>query len=416
MGGTRIECRGTASRPAFIYGAPDATVTGEWEVVGSYCIIERLKFSGPGGTFLDPGDHLVLRDSEVVGDLDQGGFGIQSWSSKTLEYVVMLRNNVHHNGDADAAFDQDVHGTGLYRSSGTNGSIHHVWILDSEYGYNSGDGIQINGNHDSSKLHHIYVGRVRSHHNKQGGVWAKRASDVILSQNTAWGHRGGNSSMGHCVGYQYGPDRVWFLFNHLYDCEMGIMAGSDLDSSGPDGTEVFAIGNVIRDLVPKANQTSAYTNAGIMIAGSQKWTIANNTFWNVPVGVTSPYGGGELQIEGNIFGRLNLGSGAALFFESPDRPYAAKGNIFQTALFRLGGYSQTHGISDLPGNQEADPALVSPPEDLHLLPSSPAVDFSPLSSAYARFIDLYGIPIRVDADGKARPSGTGMDAGAYEKR
>jgi len=411
-GGSRLQCAGTASQPAFIYGATGATVTGSWEIVGSYCIIESLKFSGQGWTFLAPGDHLVLRDSEVVGTSNSGGFAVQSWDSATLRDVVMLRNNIHHNGNVNATYDQDVHGTGFYRSSGSSGSIHHVWILDSEYSYCSGDGIQINANNDSSKVHHIYIGRVTSHHNKQGGIWSKRASDVVLSQNTVYAHRAGNSSLGHCVGYQYGPERIWFLFNHLYDCERGIMSASDL--GGADGTEAYAIGNLIHDIVADRNGGSAYTNSGIMISGSQRWTIANNTFWNVPVGVASPNNGGEIRVEGNIFGPFNLTAGSALFFENSSRPYSVTGNVFKKALFRLGGFSSTYGISRLPGNKETDPQLVSPPDDFRLLESSPAIDYSPLSTAYERFEQLYGIPIKVDHDGVSRPLGNAIDAGAFE--
>ena len=412
-----VNCQGTASQPAFIYGAPGAVVTGEWEIKGSYCIIEKLKFSGGAGwTFLGPGDHLALRDSEVQGDLGWGGFRVQTWDASVLQYVVLLRNYVHHNGDVNTSSDQDVFGTSLYRSSGTTGSIHHIWILDSEYSYNSGDGIQINGNHDSTKMHHIYVGRVHAHHNQQGGIWTKRASDVVFSQNTVHAHRTGVSGLGHCVGYQYGPERVWFLFNQLYDCEKGIMSGGDLGSSGPDGTEVHAVGNVIHDLVPSANGGSAYTNAGIMIAGSQSWTIANNTFWNVPVGVAWPNGGGAIRIEGNVFGPFNLASGSAIFAEQPpaSRPYIVTGNVFQKAFFRLGGYGSTFGISRFPGNREMDPLLFSPPSDFHLQANSPAIDYAPLSAAYARFQQLYGFSIQVDADNTPRPQLGAVDAGAYE--
>jgi len=132
-----------------------------------------------------------------------------------------------------------------------------------------------------------------------------------------------------------------------------------------------------------------------MIAGSQKWTIANNTFWDLPVGLASPYNGGEIRIEGNVFGPLNLADGSAIFLENASRPQSVRGNVFKKALFRLGGFSSAYGIARFPGNREADPALVNPPNDCHLKATSPAVDYSPVSAAYARFLQLYGASIQV---------------------
>ena len=65
-------------------------------------------------------------------------------------------------------------------------------------------------------------GRNVAHHNKQTGFWTKQAEDVIFSENLSYSHRTSDSSTGACMGFQYAPERVWFINNHIHDCEVGI--------------------------------------------------------------------------------------------------------------------------------------------------------------------------------------------------
>jgi hypothetical protein len=97
--------------------------------------------------------------------------------------------------------------------------VRYLWVVDNQIYRNSGDGIQINAQDTMvASTHHIYVGRNVSHHNKQSGFWVKSAADVIFSQNESYGHRPSNSSLGQGMAAA-GPDWVWFLYNHIHDCE-----------------------------------------------------------------------------------------------------------------------------------------------------------------------------------------------------
>ncbi|MFN0063314.1 MAG: hypothetical protein ACKVPX_12480 [Myxococcaceae bacterium] len=85
-----------------------------------------------------------------------------------------------------------------------------------------------------------------AHGNKQTGFWTKTAVDVIFSQNLAYDHAPSDSSpLGACMGFQYAPELVWFLFNEMHDCTTGLGSGSDAIAFGQ---RVFAIGNVIHDI------------------------------------------------------------------------------------------------------------------------------------------------------------------------
>ncbi|MFO0632834.1 MAG: right-handed parallel beta-helix repeat-containing protein [Nannocystaceae bacterium] len=404
-----ITCAGTADAPAFIRGAPDSFITGGWEVSGSYCILEQLSF-GPAGdavggiVLLAPADHIALRDSDIAGNgVDAGGTGVVSWQPGMVAHdVVLLRNTIHDGGDVEADFDQDVHGIAI------GADVHHVWVVGNEMARNSGDGIQINagpGNHAS--LHHIYVGLNVSHDNKQTGFWVKQAQDVIFSQNAAFGHRPSNSSFGACMGFQYGPERVWMIFNYLFDCEVGIGLASNADD-GSDGVDSYIVGNVIsniHDLDGSFDEASAWRDAGMMLIGGVDRRVVHNTIHDVVSGIrTTGAPGSSLLVSGNI---VSASEGNHLFNEGDVGAMTVRNNLTDVALRQVNAACEAC-VTGEPGF--TDPAA----QDFTVGPDSAARDIALEEEVYGEFESRYGESIRVTPLGDARPLGDAWDAGAFE--
>jgi hypothetical protein len=331
-----------------------------------------------------------------------------------IEHVVIFDNTIHDNGDVHAKNDQDAHGIGV------TDHVNHLWVLDNQLYRNSGDGIQIvaPGRGQRATTHHIYVGRNVSHHNKQTGFWVKQATDVIFSQNVSYGHRPGNSSMGQCMGAQYAPDWVWFIYNHLSDCEYGVAQMSDDGEPG----HTFVIGNVIHNIhrtTLKNEANDAWGSSGIMMAGGDERHVINNTIYDVDSGVNIATPVGSLDLAGNIIANVTqpaashllLGFGALL----------AKTRAHQNLLYGNPRVEVGNGQIQVTAEQLAkarslsgDPQFVNAAGgDFHLRATSPAVAAGDLNDAYAVFQQRYGISIAVDADGNSRAASAPADLGAY---
>ncbi|MDH5512402.1 MAG: hypothetical protein OEY27_04225 [Gammaproteobacteria bacterium] len=334
--------------------------------------------------------------------------------------MVIWNNYIHDMGDVNATFDQDNHCIGI----GSNTS--YIWIVDNEIARCSGDGLQINGSLNTT--HHIYFGRNRSHSHKQTGMWSKTASDVIFSQNTVYNIRPSDSSSGACTGSQYGPDYVWWIFNHLFDCESGIRVESD-SGFGSSQPYRYFIGNLIHDITSSGSLDSGnpHADGAIVIRDGQSNYLINNTLWNYQAGIMSP-ANGFLQIENNILGNRNASQGRDIFIERSTTANAStmKNNIVYGSPVRItwgdGGSGQVY---DLAGFQSAtgrgqnsfnaNPQFVNPAaKDFHLLSGSPAVNAGLSHAAYSTFQLRYGIDLAKDIEGSPRPAGGAFDIGAYE--
>jgi len=424
----RILAEGTAARPVFIRGhGPEERprITRPWEVSGSHLVLENLEFTDRDGNeagslgILAPADHVVLRGSELSGNRLTGGMGMGSEGEGVVSHALVYANRIHDNGDVEADHDQDVHGIAVGRG------VEHLWVLDNEMWANSGDGIQINGGKGGEEVtHHLYVGRNRSHHNKQTGFWTKQAADVVFSENESWGHRPSNSSMGQGMGFQYAPERVWFLFNHVHDCDYGIVAASDNDLG--TGTESYFIGNLVHGIHHSGgyNPATAWSNAALMLAGGVHRFVVHNTIHDVDAGITSPGHGGGLHIVNNVISGVTQPEGRHVFleFESLASRSVLWHNLFEPgARFNWGGFTagslaalKARFPEHARGSLSGPPGFVEPGRDFRLLAGSLAVDAGTDSDAYLAFRTRYGLDVTRDRAGTSRPQGRAPDAGAYE--
>lgn len=436
QGYQQIYPAGTAAQPVFIRGQ-DAFQAPVWTravfISGSYCILENLVFADEDGTnqgsvwFLAPAHHCAIRQCDVSGNRNTGG-GVRavSWDSNTLSDVLIWNNAIHDNGAWDVPTgDQDVHGIAV------SARVNNLWILDNELYHNSGDGIQINAGNltNQATTHHIYVGRNISHDNKQTGMWIKQAVDVVFSQNTSYNHKPSSSSNGAGMGFQYDPQRVWFIYNHIYSCAYGIstMSGSGLGN----GTDAYMVGNVIHDIRHDPNYSytpeSAWSNAAFMLNGVRNTAVVNNTIYNVDAGINSPGGNLRLSLANNIICNVLEPKGNHVFLEFSSTTSGSDLNnclLYQNGApvrIRWGGtpmdltaFKTTYGKGA--GTMAADPRFVSTTaRDLHVQPGSQAINAGLAHSVYSTFTSLYGLRIDVDHDGVSRPQSGAWDIGAYEQ-
>jgi hypothetical protein len=427
-----IVAMGTRARPVFIRGANAqdmASVLQAWELKGTYFILEHLRFRARDRRtagiplFQAPSQFAVLRHSDISGTPQEGGIGVESWDgSSTSSDVVIWDNKVHDNGDVNAAFDQDRHGIHIGER------VSRVWVIDNEMWRNSGDGIQISARTRAAQpqTHHIYVGRNVSHHNKQNGFWTKQAVDVIFSQNTSYGNRPSPSSMGVGLGFQYAPEYVWFLFNHVYDSDFGIGTGSD--SGLGSGTESFFIGNLIHDI---HNSTGTFKpgtgwhNCGISLPGGVNRHVVNNTIVNADSGICTPGTEGKVELHNNlVFATRTNGQHVFLEFGALAVRSKANGNVFGPNYRALTAGKQHaydgktvvarggNSVARSPGFAQGVPS----PYDLAADSSAVDVGIDDPAGVYATFMKRYGLDIRRDFLGRPRPAGAAWDAGAFERQ
>jgi len=412
---------GTPSAPIYIRGydsnSPPA-IRGDIYFGGNDVIFEYLRIldvdgdtsGGFGGFFFfDVESHRVaLRHCEVSGNLGWGGVGVAQFSfTKPHGDIVLWNNNIHHNGNVNSTFDQDRHGVVV------NGAT-NVWVIDNTLAYNSGDGIQINGGSVllvATNTHHIYVARNHMHHNKQAGGWSKQASDVVFSQNVVHDHWVGNSSPGAGLGFQYAPERVWFIGNTISNCSFGFYIGGD--STPINGTNSYFIGN----LVYRA------TNYAWAISGSRNLHLINNTVVNSRGGIYCAY-------NLNLRSVNNILQITTFAYDMPGTPAGEfRNNVYSKdglAGFsaKLSGvtYNSLIGWQAATGRDQnsipANPGFVSL-TDFHLLPTSPCHDAGLSASAlatnvFAYYESLYRENIAADCFGVRRPQGIAWDIGAHE--
>lgn len=419
-----INGTGTSGNPIFIIGHSFPRFTQKISVYGPenfdshYIIIDGLdvyKFEVIG-----PADHIVYRNGIVR---DGGATGFGGSTGLEVDNVVFYNNIIYNNGNWLSETDDDVHG------STVGGHTSYFWTIDNEYYHNSGDGVQVNagGLDTQSTTNHIYIGRNISHHNKQAGFLTKQSVDCIMSQNSVYWHRpigASPSAYGAGIGFQYGPERVWIIYNHVHHCSFGIQTNS---TSGLGfGTNSYFVGNLIHDIHHHPsysyNVLDSWSNAGLTLVGTGTKWVVNNTVYNCDAGINIP-GSINLYILNNIFSYVTEASGQHMFIYDTDglSDVIIDGNILYqpsgAARFKWGTTSYNLTNFKVASSEnvgvEADPNFIDEDtSDFHLQVISPAIDSSVSNSVYTTFQTLYGLSIEVDFDNNSR-SGT-FDAGAFE--
>jgi hypothetical protein len=173
-----------------------------------------------------------------------------------------------------------------------------------------------------------------------------------------------------------------------------------------------------------------WSNAGIITWSTPELHVIGNTMYDVDAGFLSPGGGTQSHhVWNNIISDLAEPAYHAAILVSG---VAGASSLGHNVLHEPGGTARlrwgTSTVHDLPSFQaafpgqgqgctEADPLLLEPPDDLRLRSGSSAdgaADTARYTDCYQVFEDLYGIGIRQDFAGVARPTDGAHEIGAYE--
>jgi len=274
-----------------------------------------------------------------------------------------------------------------------------------------------------TQTQHVYVGRNHIYETRQAGIGIKQSTDVIVSENfihdiinTSW-------SPAKCLGFQYAPERVWFINNHCHNAVFGIYSGSD--SGLGSGTNAFLIGNTIHSIHAPGgafNPNSAWSNSGIMLATAMNKFVLNNSIYDVDNGIMTPAGGAITIVNNAISGVASTGNHVYVESGATASASTIHHNIFggtvrlkwgTTAVQTVSSFVTAYGKGQSSIN--ADPQFVSPDTcNFTLQRTSPAIDKGTEDALYNAFKTFYGLDITVDANGNRRPGGAGWDLGALE--
>jgi hypothetical protein len=421
----QIKLNGTKEQPVFIKsdaGVPGVPMRG-WQVWGSYYVIEGLEWKlaasseskPPCVKFLSPTDRGVLRGCKLGGNLTGGGIQVVSSSAfvsgSETKNVLVIRNDIHDSGDVASTSDQDIHSVNI------GGKVSNVWI-----------GTQVNAGSATAQpnLHHIYLGKNHVYRTRQAGLAVKQAVDVIISQNkihdvinTSWSPSKG-------LGYQYAPERVWMIYNEVYNCTYGLHAGSD--SGQGIGKSDYIIGNLFYNIHRTGgdyNANTAWSHAAIMLSGGINRYVVGNTIHDADGGIYCPGSGGKCDVIDNIVSKITEPGGAHIFVEfgATATASAMKNNLFYEVARLKWGNATPKTLAQFKaayspkgeGSLEADPRFVDvAASDYDLQATSSAISAGAETDVYEVFKTTYGIDIQVDMEGRPRPAGPAWDIGAYE--
>jgi len=435
-------------------GASDATTSGISIQNSSYVIVENFDLNGGyGGVGIGGNntDHVALRNSSIQNKPYPGsntsGVSIIPKNGGSVTDIVIYNMYFASLGNWLATIDQDYHGVvpSLWGRDST-ATVNNVWFLESTCVNISGNCIQVNaGNWSNSYkyLHHIYVGRNKGSNSRQAAFWTKEASDVIMSENEAFGGRAHGSQPGDGMGYQYRPNNLWLIYNHIYDSNYGIRQSDSAWSSA--NNTAYIVGNVIHDIHPLPGSSYSPTDqwrTGTAITfwkGQMNRFVVDNTIYDVHNGITS-IENGPIQMSGNLISDIDP-SGTFL-----DVSNAAQAGVasFDYSLFydpqgdfsiswKSVRYNNLAAFASATGQCAncitGDPAFVKPtigeqaqnPHDFRPGTNSAAVGANNnlnntnnnTPDVYAIFQARYGLDIRRDRAGINRPA-AGRSIGAYE--
>lgn len=407
-----LTMNGSADAPVVILGPGADRVLfdgggtrANFEWAGSYGIVENVDFFHQTRHRV-VGDHLTLENVAVHNPVD-AFIDFNPVVSVTGHDVLIHGSEIFNNRRTS---DTDSHGI-----QASQGSF-NVWVLDNELYNNNGDSFQACHRCFAAPPHHVYLGRNVMHDDRENGIDLKTIHDVVISENVLYGYGSSSTSNGDAMvigsngfddAMNQGPRRIWVLNNEFRDSSTGIrIEGSE---------DVWLIGNVMsnvavglqiddkphREIVVAANTiTDVGAGDGVNIWGCRPsgLTFVNNVIHGTAERQidVQPCGAPALSIVNNVLWT----SGTGLSVRADGTQHASAASLAAESFAMA--------------NIDADPGL----EVGTLVPAagSPAIDTgTSLDAYYLAFTAAFGGDIAFDRAGTPRPTGAGMDIGAYER-
>jgi hypothetical protein len=428
------------SGPAWIVGASAtdrASFAAKGMILGSYLCMEycdnlaghqKFQISSTNATMGYEANHMLIRHCEIDGGggAPNTAFSACANANGPAVHLVIYANRIHGFGP-DTPESTDIDAVGFM----VGGGVKHIWVLENEVFDMSGSGIVVTAmTTGPSTTSYVFVGKNHVYATWAAGIAAKTCDHVVFSENEVHDIKWTSWSAAKCIGAQYSFESLWILHNHCFNGDLGIKVGS---SSGPNPTNVYAIGNVIHDIYDKPENPSPPGETGysgaITIWGGTNRFIVGNTIFNCHNGIglpsvstTNPH---SAVIENNII--------ANCLFNQIDIDLAAQYSVIRNNLLYQEGGSARLGLGNshyttsaanalayVTGLIEADPQFADPArKDFSILAGSLAKDAALAPEAltfdvYGAYMRDFGIPINVDKTGTTRPQGNKWDIGAFE--
>ncbi|MDP2877229.1 MAG: fibronectin type III domain-containing protein [Holophaga sp.] len=423
-GQSQVRYTGSVEKPLFVRGVGGNSKPilrgGEWLLRGHHMIWENLtkemRITSRIVQATDEAHHVAFRHCKVLGSL--GGV---SYLPNTQVHNLVFYDNDMKVADFDPngpSFPEDDT-VGVYCTQRTT----RVWVLDSDIYQSKGD--CVGGGHGVQyTASNYYFGRNLMHETGENAVDLKEVENIIVSQNKMYDFKGlslgnGGGGGGAIVvhyGPTYSPRNVWFLFNEIYNA-----TGCAISVGGDQEHPVYFIGNIIHDIKNATHNAKAFQTWGCHLVA-----LIGNTIYNTDLGIDwGVQNNAQLVFEDNIISTMTSG-GYHVRVESTNQQQLAEinRNLFHqpngNANITWGGGSRTlaqwqaasgKGASCL----EGDPRFVNATtKDFHLQAGSPALGKGAVAAVYQLFQDTFGMNIRVDYDGKPRPTDGPWAIGPFE--
>jgi len=441
--GRTFTAQGTEGNPIFFVGTPGAlpTITTTWYWGNAaYVIIDGLQFSVAKPEIRTKDGHtphhICMRNSKITGNGLQGNTGTLNFYGSApnwTEHIVLYNNEVSYIGKYDYIGEDDRH------AFKPENYARNIWLLNSHHHHNGGDAVQVGnpGGVTGTSPYNIYIGGNTFHDDGENAVDIKGCKDIIISSNLMYNYTdwpGETNSFGPAVSVHDSPTDIWFINNTIHSAKGGII------SSG--STNLYIIGNIIHGMDEYATENHAeesYYRSGYAINAysTQKVYVYNNTIYDTAVGVSyyATNDNYEIDIVGNTISNLRIGAVTrnnpySIMIGTNDLAVTASDieyNLFYNPVrIHLDGTTHTT-LSTLVSAGKCDdkggsclataPALSNPPTSFALTSSSAAKDAGSIMSGttpYSIFLASYGMDIKKDIAGTARPVNTIWDIGAHE--